>query len=158
LAAGRARRQLIIVLVEVVEEPVVPLRRLGGPGALEPARDRVVALAAAKTVPPAETLLLHTGAFRFGTDVPDSGGGTVGLADRVAADDECNRLLIVHRHAGKRLANVTGGKRRVRLAARALRVHVDQAHVIGAERPLHRPAIDVALIAKPGVLGPPEDL
>src|SRR5437867_4629284 len=158
LAAGRARRQLIIVLVEIVEEPVVPLRRFGGPGALQPARDRVVALAAAKTVLPAETLLLQTGALRFGTDVPDGGGGTVSLADRVAADDERNRLLVVHRHARERLSNVTRRKGRVRLAARALRIHVDQTHVIGAERPPHLPAIDVTLVSKPGVFGPPEDL
>src|SRR4030095_15120321 len=121
LAAGRARRQLIIVLVEIIEEPVVTLCRFGGPGALQPARDRVAALAAAKTVLPAETLLLQTGTLRFGTDVPGGGGGTVRLADRVAADDERNRLLVVHRHAGERLSNVARRKGRVRLAARALR-------------------------------------
>ena len=106
LRAGRARRQLIVVVVEVVEESVVPLRRLVGPGALEPAGDRVGALAAAKGVPPAETLLLEAGALRFGTDVLRGRGGTVGLADRVAADDERNGLLVVHRHAGERLSNV----------------------------------------------------
>src|SRR5262249_14674388 len=128
LAAGRARRQLIVVLVEIVEESVVPLGRFGGPGALEPARDRVLALAAAKAVLPAETLLLQRGALRLGTDVLDGRGGTVGLADRVAADDQRSRLLVVHRHAGKRLSDVTRRQGRVRLAARALRVHVDQAH------------------------------
>src|SRR5215831_5738401 len=92
LATGRARRQLIVVTVEVLEEPVVPLRRLGGPGALEPAGDRVIALAAAKPVLPAEALLLQVGALRFGTDIPDGRGGTVGLPDRVAADDERHRL------------------------------------------------------------------
>src|SRR4029453_11673815 len=116
LAAGRARRQLIVVLVEIVEEPVVPLRRLGGPGAFEPARDRVVALAAAKSVLPTETLLLQSGALRFGTDVLGGGSGTVCLADRVATDDERNRLLVVHRHAGERLSNVAGGKGRGRLS------------------------------------------
>src|SRR6185295_11954301 len=144
--------------VEILEESVVPLRRFGGPGALEPARDRVFALAAAKTVLPAEPLILQTGALRLGTDVLDGSRGTVGLADRVAADDERNRLLVVHRHAGERLSNVARRKSRIRLAARALRVHVDQAHVIGAERPLHGPAIAVTRISKPGVLGPPEDL
>src|SRR5436309_13064797 len=82
LAAGRARRQLIIVLVEIIEEPVVPLRRFGGPGALQPARDRVVALAAAKPVLPAETLLLQAGALRSGPDVRGGGGRTVVFADR----------------------------------------------------------------------------
>src|SRR5262245_16360988 len=88
LPAGRARRQLIVVVVEVLEEPVVPLRRFAGPGALEPARDRVVALAAAKPVLPAEPLLRQAGALRFTTDVLGGSSGTVGLADRVAADDE----------------------------------------------------------------------
>src|SRR5262249_20574790 len=122
LAAGRARRQPIIVLVEIIEEPVVPLRRFGGPRALEPARDRVAAVAAAKPVLPAETLLLQTGALRFGTDVLGGGGSTVGLADRVATDDERNCLLVVHRHAGERLSNVLRRKGRVWVPARALRV------------------------------------
>jgi hypothetical protein len=29
----------------------------------------------------------------------------MGLADRVAADDERSRLLIIHRHAAERLSN-----------------------------------------------------
>src|SRR5262244_4295704 len=80
LPAGRARRQLIVVVVEVLEEPVVPLRRFGGPGALEAAGDRVVALAATKPVLPAEPLLLQAGALRFVTDVLGGSSGTVGLA------------------------------------------------------------------------------
>src|SRR5262249_14838524 len=49
-------------------------------------------------------------------------------------------------------------KGRIGVAARPLRVHVDQAHVIGAERPLDFPAAGVALVSKPRVLGAPEDL
>src|SRR6266536_1662371 len=105
LRASRARRQLIVVLVQVVQETVVPLRRVIGPGALEPAGDRVVALAAAKPGLPAEALLLQAGAFRFGTDVLGIRGGTMGLADRVAADDERKRFLVIHRHAAERLSN-----------------------------------------------------
>ena len=41
LRAGGALGQLPLVLEEVLEEAVVPLRRLVGPGALEAARDRV---------------------------------------------------------------------------------------------------------------------
>src|SRR5262249_58234329 len=97
---------------------VVRLRRLAGAGPLEPARDRVVALAAAKPVLPAETLLLQAGALRFATDVLGGRSGTVRLADRVAADDERHRLLVVHRHAGERLPNVLPCEGRVRVAAR----------------------------------------
>src|SRR5262245_52739175 len=106
LRTSRARRQLIVVLVEIVQEPAVPLRRVTGPRALEPARDRVVAFAAAKPGLPAETLLLQAGAFRFGTDVLGIRSSTMGLADRVAADDERNSLLVIHRHPAKRLSNV----------------------------------------------------
>ena len=88
LRTSRARRQLIVVLVQVVQEPVVPLRRVIGPGALQPAGDRVVAFAGAKLGLPAEALLLQAGALRFGTDVLGIRGSTMGFADRVAADDE----------------------------------------------------------------------
>src|SRR5439155_6443158 len=36
--------------------------------------------------------------------------------------------------------------------------HVDEAHMIGAERPPHFPAIGVALVSKPGVLRAPVNL
>src|SRR5262249_30519638 len=79
LCAGRARPQLIVVVVEVVEESVVPLRRVIGPGTLEPARDCVVALAAAKPALPAEPLLLQACAFRLRTHVLGGRGPAVGL-------------------------------------------------------------------------------
>src|SRR5262249_28372024 len=103
---SRTRRQLIVVLVQVVQEPAVPLRRVTGPGALEPASDRVVALAATKPGLPAEALLLQAGAFRFGTDVLGIRGSTMGLADRVAADDERNRPCAIDRKAATRPAIV----------------------------------------------------
>src|SRR5205807_10531775 len=90
LLAGGARRQLVVVLEQVVQVAVVPLRRLVGPGALEPAGERVVALPAAVGVPPAEALLLEGSALGFWTDVLLT-DCTMGLADRVAADDERNR-------------------------------------------------------------------
>src|SRR5262245_21311456 len=158
LRTSRARRQLIVVLVQVVQEPVVPLRRVTGPRTLEPARNRVVALAATKAGLPAEALLLQAGAFRFRTDVLGIRGSTMGLADRVAADYERNRLLVIHRHATKRLSNVLCCKGRIRITAWPLRVHVDQAHVIGAERPLDLPVANVARVSKPRVLRTPEDL
>ena len=91
------------------------------------------------------------------TDVVGA-GGTVALAERVAADDERDRLLVVHRHAGEGLADVAGGGERIRVAVRALRVHVDQAHLHGAERTGELPVAAVALVAEPRVLGAPEDL
>src|SRR5207237_6689964 len=118
IRTGGARRQLPVVLMEVLQEPVVPLRRVVGPGALQPAGDRVGALPAAEGVPPAEALLLDGSALWFGTDVLVRGGSTMGLADRVAADDERKGLLVIHRHAAERFANVLPCKGRVRVAAR----------------------------------------
>ena len=118
---------------------------------------RVGALAAAEGVPPAEALLLD--------GAPSGSGPTYSaltapwrLAERVAAGDERNRLLVVHRHASEGLSNVPGGSKRIRVAVRPLRIHVDQAHLHGAERIVEFPVAAVALISEPGVLRPPEDL
>src|SRR5207302_1946308 len=115
------------------------------------------AFAAPEGGPPTQALLLEGCTLRFRADVLLT-DGTMGLADRVAADDERHRLLVVHRHAEKRLSDVARCSERVRVAARPLRVHVDQAQVIGAERPLDFPAAAVALVAEPRVLRAPEDL
>ena len=47
---------------------------------------------------------------------------------------------------------------RIRVAVRPLRVHVDEAHLHGAERTGELPVAAVALVAEPRVLGAPEDL
>ena len=46
--------------------------------------------------------------------------GAVGLAEGVAAGDERDGLLVVHRHAREGLADVPGRGERIRLAVRAL--------------------------------------
>ncbi len=69
MRTGRTLRQLPLVAEQVVEVVVVPLRRVGGPCAFQPAGDRVAAIAAAKAVLPAEALLLEAGTLGFGTDV-----------------------------------------------------------------------------------------
>src|SRR5206468_2465153 len=111
--------QLPIVVVQVVQEPGAPLCRRVGPRALETAGDGVAALAAAEAVLPAEALQLEGSGLWLGPDVRSRGGGTVGLAERVAANDQRSRLLVVHRHAGERLADDPGGSQRIRLAVRA---------------------------------------
>ncbi len=156
LGTGRARRQLPVVPEEVVQVAVVPPGRLGGPGALEPTGERVGALAAAVCVAPAEALLLDGAGLGFRTDVPGIDSAMT-LAERVAADDERYRLLVVHRHAPECLANVPGGGHRIRVAVGALRIDVDQSHLDGTEGSGEFPVAAVALISEPGVLGPPED-
>ena len=156
IRAGRTRRQLPVVSEQVVQVAVVPLRRFGGPSALEPAGERVGALAAAVGVPPADALLLEGAGLGFRTDVLGI-DRAMALAECVAADDERQRLLVVHRHAPECLANVPGGGNGVRVAVGPLRIDVDQPHLHSAERRGEFPVAAVALISQPGVLGPPED-
>ena len=56
-------------------------------------------------------LLREGRSLRLATDVLVRVGRTVGLAERVAAGDERDRLLVVHRHARERLADVPGPQR-----------------------------------------------
>ncbi len=157
LRTGGAGGQLPVVLEQNVEEGVVPRRRGGGPCAFEPAGDRVGALAAAAAALPADELVFDGASLGFRTDAVGI-DCTVALAERVAADDERQRLLVVHRHASEGLANVPGCSQRIRVAVGPLRVHVDQAHLHGAERTAQFPVAAVALVSEPRVLGPPEDL
>src|SRR6266550_6707992 len=87
LCARRAGRQLPVIRQEVVQKPVVPRGRRFGPGALQPAGGGVVALPAAKSVLPAEALLLEGRRFGFRPDVLGT-ACPMGFADRVAADNE----------------------------------------------------------------------
>src|SRR6185436_7242492 len=128
------------------------------PRAFQAAGDRVGAFAVAVRALPAEALVLHGGGFRLGTDVPGGGGRPVRLAERVAADDEGDCLLVVHRHAGKGLADVPGSLQRVRVAAGPFGVHVDQAHLHGAERLRELAVPAVARVAQPRVLRAPEEV
>ena len=84
--------------------------------------------------------------------------GAVRLAERVTAGDERDRLLVVHRHAGERLADVHGGGERIGIAVRPLGVHIDEAHLNGAERFFEIPLAGVSLIPEPGGLRPPVDV
>src|SRR5918994_7441037 len=115
LRTGGARRKLPVVLEQIVQELVVPLRRLVGPCALQPAGNRVGASAAAEGVPPAEALLLEGGSLGFRTEVLRT-DRTMDLAERVAADDERNGLLVIHCHTSEGLSNVPTGSQRIRVA------------------------------------------
>ena len=157
MRTGRALRQLPFVAEQVPEEVVAPLRRRRGPGDFQTAGDRVTALARAKAALPAEALLLDGGRFRLGTHM-GRGAGAVGLAEGVTSGNERHRLFVVHRHAGKGLADVLGRRDRIRVAVRAFRVDVDQAHLDRSERILEIPVSGVALVVQPLVLGAPVDV
>ena len=84
--------------------------------------------------------------------------GAVGLAEGVAAGDQRDGLLVVHRHAEERLADVLGRRDRVRVAVRPFRIDVDQAHLHRAERLRKLAFAAVAFVAEPRPLGTPVEL
>ena len=142
------------MLVKILDEFVVPLHRVAGPGALQAAGDRIIGLAAAVAAFPTQALLMNAGPFRIGTDMI-LGSGAMGLAEGVPAGNERNRLLVVHRHSLESLANVLCRQGGIRIAVRSFRVYVDQAHVVGAERSLKFAVGIVAFVIEPGRLRSP---
>src|SRR5262249_26267186 len=152
---ARTLPQLPLVAEQVVEIAVVPLHRVAGPGALQAAGDRVVALAGSKGVFPAEALFCEGGAFGFGTDVLSRRGSTMGFAKGVTAGNQRNGLLVIHGHAAERFPNVPGCSERIRFPVGPLRIHVDQAHLNGAERLIEHSVAGVTLVSKPRLLRPP---
>ena len=158
LRAGRTRRQLPLVLEEVLEEIVAPPGGRGGPGDFETAGDGVRSPARLVAALPAEPLLFQVAALRFAADMLVGGRRTMGLAEGMATGDERHGLLVVHRHAAERLADVPRGGDRIGVAVRAFRVHVDEAHLHGAEGIGELAVAAVALVAEPRPFRSPVDL
>src|SRR6185295_7644290 len=102
--ARRALRQLPLVAEQVLEVVAAPLRRRGRPGDFQAAADRVRAEAGLEAAGPAEALRLDLERLRVGPLVRLR-CGAVGLAEGVAAGNQCDRLLVVHRHAPKGLTD-----------------------------------------------------
>src|SRR6516225_4806232 len=112
IGAGRALGQLPLIAEEVREELVAPFGRRRGPGDLEAAGDRIAPLATAVARLPAEALLLDARALGLGTDELRI-ACTMRLAETVAAGDERDGLLVIHRHAREGLADVLRGGDRI---------------------------------------------
>ena len=144
LRTGGALREFPLVAEQVFEEVVAPLRGRGGPGDFEAAGDCVAALAGAEAVSPAEALLVEAGRFGLGCHVR-RGGGAVGLAEGVAADDERDGFFVVHGHAAEGVADVVRGLDRIGIAVGTFGVHVDEAHLHRGERILEVARVDVAI-------------
>ena len=125
--------QFPFVAKQVREETVAPPRRRAGPDDFQPAGDRVAALAVAKAVPPAQALLLDSGALRLGSHIGRR-TSTVSLPEGMAASDQRDCLFVVHSHTGKGLAYIVSRGSGVRIAIRALRIDIDQAHLYCGER------------------------
>src|SRR4051812_4301743 len=133
LRTSRALRKLPFVAVERLEECVVPLGRRWRPDDFETTGDRIARLTAGEAALPAEALVLYRRGLGLRADEVGI-ARAVRLAERVSADDQRRSLLVIHRHPGERFANVAGGGDGVRRTVRAFRVHVDEAHLYGAER------------------------
>ena len=82
----------------------------------------------------------------------------MGLAEGVAAGDQRDGLLVVHRHAGEGLADVAGRGDGIGLAVRPFRIDVDEAHLHGAERIGELALAAVALVAQPRAFRTPVEL
>ena len=154
---GRALRQLPFVAEQVLEEIIAPLGGRRGPGDLQAAGDGIAALAGLVIAGPADALRFDGSGLGFGALVR-LGSGAMGLAESVAARDQRHRLFVVHRHAGEGLADIPRRGERIRLAVRAFRIDVDQAHLHGAERIFEIPVAGVALVVQPLLLGAPVDV
>ncbi len=124
MRTSRALGQFPFVTEQVPEEVVAPLGGRGGPGDFQTAGDRVRTHAGIETVFPAQALFFKSCRFRVGPAIR-VWRGTVGLAEGMAPGDERHGLLVVHRHAGKGLADVACRSDRIRVAVRAFRVDVN---------------------------------
>ncbi len=154
--ARRALGQLPLVAEEIPEEVVAPPRGRRGPGHLEAAGDGVASLARAVAADPPESLCLEGRRLGFWTDVSRR-ACPMGLAEGVPSGDERDRLLVVHRHARERLADVTRGRHRVGVTVRSFRVDVDEAHLHSRERIGELAIAAVARVLEPRRLVAPVD-
>src|SRR5947208_12883357 len=82
----------------------------------------------------------------------------MGLTKSMAAGNQRDGLLVVHRHTEERLADVLGRRHRIRLAVGPFRIDVDQAHLHRGERILKLPFAAVAFVTQPSPLGTPVEL
>ena len=153
--AGGAPRLHPVEAEQEVEIHRGPGDGVGGPGALEAAGDRVGALAGVAGVGPAEALLLQARGCGFGTHASVGLARAVRLAEGVAAGDQRDGLLVVHGHAAEGLANVPRGGERVGRAVRALRIHVDEAHLNGCQRTPQLALAAMTFVGKKLLLGTP---
>jgi hypothetical protein len=133
VCAGGALRQLPLETKQAFEELVAPLGGLGGPGDFQSAGDRISRPTCAERALPTEALRFDLATLRLGTDVLSS-TRAVGFAKGVAASDQRDGLFVIHRHSTEGLANVARRGDGVRFAVRALRIHVDEAHLHGPQR------------------------
>ena len=152
--SGRALCQLPFEFEQIVEEMIAPSGRRLRPDDFRAAGDGVAAHTGAVLALPAEALILDQRAFRPHADKRRI-ARAVGLAEGVAAGNQRDGLLVIHRHAKERFADILGGRDRIRLAVRAFGIDIDQPHLHCAERLRKLAFAAVAFVAQPRPLGTP---
>src|SRR5258708_3351183 len=103
MRTGRTLRQFPFVAEQIGEEVVAPLRGSCGPNNLQAAADRVTTETFAQFILPPKALILNGGAFWLVPHIISRNASAVGFAEGVAAGNECNCFLVIHRHAGESL-------------------------------------------------------
>ena len=146
---------LPFVTKQVVKILVIPFYWIGRPCTFQSTGDRILRVARAKTVLPSEPLLFKAGSFRLGTDVLVWVARTVRFAKGVSPRNKSDRLLIVHRHPAKGLANVPCRRQRVWISIGALRIYINETHLNGSKRVFEFPVTRVALVTQPFALDSP---
>ena len=145
--------QLPFVAKQSVEIAHIPLRWRRIPRAFDTRCDRVVALAGAVTVLPAQAHLMDGGSFGFSPNQLRV-AVTVCLTKGVTTGDKRHCFRIIHTHAGKGVADVKGGLQRVRIAVWAFWVHVDQTHLHSSERVFEITLTGIAAVLTTGFFEP----
>ena len=131
--AGRAFGQFPFIAEQGFEIAHVPARGRGLPGAFEATRDRMHADAGAVLAAPTQALRFDVRGLGFGAHIARR-PSAVRLAEGMAARDQGDGFFIVHRHAGKSLADVARRGDRIGIAVRPFGVHIDEAHLHGGQR------------------------
>src|SRR6202165_5801700 len=129
MSTGRALSQFPFVAEQVGEEVVAPLGWRLGPNDFEAAADRVSTKTFTKFILPSQALVLDVGSLWFGAHVVGGNRGTVGLAERVPAGNQCDCFFVVHGHPAEGFANVSGCCYGIGLAIWPFGCHVNQAHL-----------------------------
>ena len=113
------------------------------------------ATATAKAVGPAQALVFDACTFGLSAYVLTGVGRTVAFAKGVSARHQRHGFFVIHGHAGKGFAYVAGRRHWVWVAVGAFGVHINQAHLHGAQRLFEFALAGVALVAQPFGLGAP---
>ena len=157
MRASGAFRQHPIMVQQVLEVVIVPLGRVDGPGAFDPAGNGMHAHAGMEAAHPAKPHLLKRCGFRFRANMA-RGASAMALAEGMATCRQRDGFFVIHRHAGEGFANIAARGDWIRITVRAFRIDVNQTHLHGSERVFQNAVARVALVIQPGFFGAPIDI